>query len=184
MHAFMQNKTSGISFIEILVLLLMISIFMSFAVPRFITNKPRKAQKELFTEFATLVTETMQQAVITKTVHQVVWSFNEHKIFVKKHVKNSDEKNPGKQFEPVPTSLFTSTIQVPERMNVRNFIVQGKDEFASGSLQDAWFYIMPDGNSQPVTINIIDELEDKAPQFSITVNPFYSQATFHDTFQK
>jgi len=182
----MQNKTNltpGISFIEILVLLLLISIAMSMIVPRFITNRPGKAQKTFFAEFSTLVADTAYQAIVSKKVHQIYWSFDHHKILVKKYQSMPDEPNKHLHFVPIPKDVFHSQISVPEQFTVRNFIVQGNDEMKSGmTMHDAWFYIMPDGTSQPTTINIDDDTQDTTAHFSITINPFYSQAMLHDTF--
>lgn len=184
----MQNKTHcvpGISFIEILVLLLLISIAMSMVIPRFITNRAGMAQKNFFAEFSTLVADTAHQAIVNKKVHQIYWNFKQNKIIVKRFQKMDDEPNKHNQFVPVPKDVFHSQISVPAQFVVRNFIVQGNDEMSSGlSMNDAWFYIMPDGSSQPTKINIDDDSQDMTTHFSITINPFYSQATLHDTFQK
>lgn len=184
----MQNKTNcvpGISFIEILVLLLLISIATSMVIPRFITNRPGMAQKNFFAEFSTLVADTTYQAIVSKKVHQILFDFDHHKIVVKKHQPMPDEPNKHKQFTQVPKDIFHSQISLPNQFTVRNFVVQGNDEMKSGmTMHDAWFYIMPDGTSQPTTINIEDDTQDTTALFSITINPFYSQATLHDTFQK
>jgi competence protein ComGC len=180
-----KNNQPGISFIEILVLLLLISIFMSMAIPRFITNRPGMAQKNFFADFATLVSDTVYQAIVTKKVHQIFWDFDHHQIIVKRHELVSDEKNKHIQFKPLGKDVFHSQIKIPELFLVRNFIVQGNEQMESGvKKHDAWFYIMPDGSSQATTINIDDDTQDTPAKFSITINPFYSQASLHETFQK
>lgn len=175
----------GISFIEILVLLLLISIATSMLAPRFITNRPGKLQKQFFSELSMLIADTTYQSIMSKKVYQVFWDFNTHTIAVKKHQKMPGEPNKNRHFVDIPKDIFHSKIKIPEQFTIRNFIVQGKDEMTTGKkLDDAWFFIMPDGTSQPVTINIDDETQDTIAHFSITINPFYSQATLHDHFQK
>lgn len=181
----MQNKQPGISFIEILVILLLVSVATSLVIPRFLSNKPGAAQKKFFTEFNTLVADTVFQAVMNKTVYQVYFDLNKHTITIKKYEPKIETKNKHLRFESTPKDIFQNQINLPETFSIKNFFVQDKDEFMSGiKMNDAWFYIMPDGNSQAVIININDDSDDRETNFSIMVNPFYSQVTLHDTFQK
>lgn len=181
----MQNKQSGISFIEILVTLLLISIATSFVIPRFLSNKPRSAQKKFFTEFSTLVSDTVFQAIMNKTVHQIYFDLNAHHIIVKKYNSKIEADNKHLKFEPLTQDIFQNQMKLPTTFSIQNFFIQNKDEFTPGmKMNDAWFYIMPDGNSQAVIINMNDNSDDRETKFSITVNPFYSQVKLHDTFQK
>ena len=52
-------------------------------------------------------------------------------------------------------------------------------------MHDVWFYIMPDGTSQSIIINIEEqELNDVSNNlFALSINPFYSQVTEYETFQ-
>lgn len=181
----MQNKQPGISFIEILVILLLISIATSFVIPRFLSNKPRAAQKKFFTEFSTLLSDTVFQAVTNKTVYQIYFDLNKQIIMIKKYNPKIMTDNKHLKFEPIPKDVFKNQISLPSTFSIKNFFVQDKDEFTSGmKMDDAWFYVMPDGNSQAVIINMNDDSDDRETKFSITINPFYSQVTLHDTFQK
>ena len=44
---------------------------------------------------------------------------------------------------------------------------------------------MPDGTSQPVIINIVDESDDTIQDFdfSFVINPFYARISVYETFQ-
>jgi type II secretory pathway pseudopilin PulG len=180
-----QHTTAGVSFIEILVLLLLISMFMSFVAPRFLTNPRGKEKKEFFSQFSQLLSDTIYQAITSKKIHQVFFDFDHREIKVKIHTPSKEEQDKHKQFKPVPEGIFHSSTTIPERLVIKNFFIQGVDEMGQGKVtHDAWFYIMPDGTSQTVTINIEDENEETNNQFAITINPFYSQAKLHDTFAK
>lgn len=180
----MQSKQLGISFIEILIILTLISVATSFVIPRFLNNKPRSAQKKFFTEFNTLIGDTVLQAVKNKTVYQIYFDLNKHKIIIKKYNEKIEEDNKHLKFEIVPKDIFLNEIDLPSAFSIQNFFVQGKDEFSPRiKMNDAWFYIMPDGNSQAVIININDDSDNRETKFSITINPFYSQVKLHDAFQ-
>ncbi|MCX5924300.1 MAG: hypothetical protein NTZ68_02665 [Candidatus Dependentiae bacterium] len=180
----LKHTTAGVSFIEILVLLLLISMFMSFVAPRFLTNPRGKEKKEFFSNFSQLLSDTVYQAIASKKIHQVFFDFDHREIKVKIHTP-SKEQDKHKQFKPVADGIFHSSATIPEPLIIKNFFIQGVDEMGQGKVtHDAWFYIMPDGTSQTVTINIEDENEETNNQFAIIINPFYSQAKLHDTFAK
>lgn len=181
----MQNNKSGISFIEILVVLLLISIMTSFVIPRMFTNRSGMTKKRFFSDFSTLIADTVFQSILSKKVHQIFFDFDHHKIIVKQHNPKIDEKKKEAQFENVPSNTFNSQIALPQDFRIRNFFIEKNDEIKPGSKTlDAWFYIMPDGTSQAVTINIDDDSDGQESKFSIVINPFYSQATLYDAFQK
>ena len=190
MIEFMQNKDqsvqTGISFIEILVVLLLMSLFMSLAIPRFFSSQKGRAKKQFFTEFSTLVADSMYQAMTSHKIHQIFWDLQRHQIEVKIYDTTAESKDKHQQFKPVTPDVFHSTMKIPESFIVHNFYIQqGEDEIKPGETKNAiWTYIMPDGTSQQVTINIQDENETDNNQFSITINPFYSQVSLHDSFQK
>ena len=43
---------------------------------------------------------------------------------------------------------------------------------------------MPDGTSQAININILDEQEETNNKFSIAISPFYSQVKLHEAYAK
>lgn len=187
----MQNNctkkylTTGVSFIEILVLLLLISLFASFAIPRFIGGRKGAPQKQFFTLFATLISDSVYQAVTTKKIHQIYFDLAGKEILVKIYHPMPDETDKHKQFKFASSESFNNKIRLPNSFILRNFYMTGEELLKGGSItNDAWFYVMPDGTSQPVIINIEDENETANNLFSITVNPFYSQVKLHDTFSK
>ena len=180
-----KKNMAGISFIEILVVLLLLSLLMSFAIPKFLSSQQGRAKKQFFAEFAMLVSDTMYQAVISKKIHQIFWDLKQHEILVKIYDEKSSEQDKHKKFRPLKQGDFHNKIKLPESFLIRNFFIQGKDEMEAGVTKyTLWTYIMPDGTSQQLLINIQDENETKNNQFAIRINPFYSQASLHHAFEK
>lgn len=185
----LKNKTHfkqpGVSFIEILVVLMLISLTMSFTIPRFINSQKGAIKKHFAQDFAKLISNTMHQAILTSKVHQVFFDNNRHEIMIKIFDETSQDQNRHKMFKPVEKNLFNSTMQIPDSFVIQNFFINGEDEVKSGTtMNEAWFYIMPDGTSQHMIINIINQEDQQDNKFCITINPFYSQVSIHDTFQK
>lgn len=184
MIAFMHKNQPGISFIEILVILLLMSLMLSLSIPRFLSRKPRMEQLQFFEKFATMVSQTAHQAIITGKIHQIFFNIKDHMIMVKQHDSQSDETSKHQQFKHIHAGLFTSSIQLPQRFIITNFFIQGFDETrVSDTMNEAWFYVMPDGSSQRIIINFTDDDDQHHARFCFTINPFYSQVKFHETFQ-
>ena len=182
----MQNKQAGFSFVEIIIVLMLISVLFSFVIPTFFRRQKGVVKKQFVAEFTTLMQDALQQAIISHRIQQIYFDIEKHKILVKSHDTSIETETKHEQFSTPPDSI-TSSIQLPQQFEFRNFIIQGKDEVESGRRMDnAWFYIMPDGTSQAVIMNIEEQNPDAAEnnRFSITVNPFYSQVEDHEKFQK
>lgn len=180
-----KHTQPGISFIEILVVLLLISILMSTVMPRIFSYNPRRTYQTFFHDFAQLLSDTAYQAVMSKKTHQIFWDFKNKKITVKQYAPDDTEKNIAKQFKPLPKDVFHTQLDLPDYFTIANFIIQGKESLIPGAItNDAWFYVMKDGSCQATTINIGDSTQPEGTGFSIQINPFYSQATYHDEFSK
>jgi type II secretory pathway pseudopilin PulG len=183
MHNNEHNTQAGISFIEVLVVLLLVSVMMSFAIPRFLAMQKGRAKNEFFSQFAKLVTDSTHQAIINKKIHQIFWDINQHEIAVKIYDEKSEEKNKHKKFKTIDADVFHTNMKIPDSFKFHNFFINGNDEVQSGStFNNAWTYIVPDGTSQPVMVNIEDESDNN--KFCITINPFYSQVSLHHAFEK
>lgn len=175
----MQNNQPGISFIEILVILLLITTTLSLVVPRFV-NRHSTASKRFFADVSSLVADTRFQAITSKKVHQILFDFDNHSIVVKQQQGADDNAN---QFQPLGDVGFATQQVIPQNFVMRNFFINGKDQIKLGfATHDAWIYLMPDGTCQATIINIADEQNDT--RFSISINPFLSQVSYHDTFQQ
>lgn len=176
----------GVSFLEILFVLFLLSLFASFIIPTFIGKQKHAAKKQFIADFVTMMQESLYQAINTNKIHQIYFDLDNHEIISKAQDKSLEKESQHKQFLPA-TDAGISNVRIPEQLVIRNFFIQNEDEFQTGNIMnDVFFYIMPDGTSQSIIINI-EEQDPDAPEnsvFALTINPFYSQVQEHDTFQK
>ena len=73
---------------------------------------------------------------------------------------------------------------------IKQFNIEGFDEMSRYGVgrktTEMWFYIMPDGLTQEVTINALDtkDLKNNKPRpFSLVLSPFSAIFKYYDTFQ-
>lgn len=176
----------GVSLIEILILLLIVSIFATSVIPTFVNKQRDAVKKDFIANFTTLMKDSLYQAITTSKVHQIYFDFNQNQIIPKVQDLSVDAQSKHSKFKPISNNSNAS-IAIPQHITVRNFFIQNEDELSNKSkLDDAWFYIMPDGTSQSIIMNLeySDPESQDIEQFAITINPFYSQVTQHETFQK
>ena len=98
-----------------------------------------------------------------------------------------ETENKHKKFKPMYTNNISGNVQIPQHLSIKNFFIQNEDELENKtSMKEVWFYIMPDGTSQSIIMNYEynDPESQDIEQFSLSINPFYSQVHQHETFQK
>ncbi len=129
-----------------------------------------------------------QQAVIAGSVHRVMFNMKEREAFIERDVTKSAAAKK-LDFEPIKLGGEAS-MSWPRSVEIKQFIVGGYDEmrrFSGKQTETVWFYIIPDGMTQAVTINVIDRselVENRPKQFSMVMNPFFGQFKVYDAFQK
>lgn len=154
---------------------------------------PRKAADErnaFITKLNALLKFAWQNALITHAVHKVVFDLKHKKISLQ---QATDQKNHEGDivFKPITQTHFQASLEWPDNLVIKNFFIEGFDEMkrsADGSTLETWFFIVPDGLTQRVTINMVDtrDLKQNGRQAKVglVLNPFNAQFVAYDTFKK
>lgn len=179
----------GFTLIEILVAIAIIVVMAAIVVPNL---KPRKAQDErtaFIAQLNSVLSLAWQNALITHSVHRILFDFKKNKVTVEAAAGDKDSQGEQK-FIPLQHSYVQTTLQWPDYLRIKNFFIEGFDEmsrFAGADTGQTWFFIVPDGLTQRVTINLIDthDLRSNGRQTKIglVLNPFTAQFTAYDTFK-
>jgi prepilin-type N-terminal cleavage/methylation domain-containing protein len=179
------NRRSGFSLIELMIAITIMAMMMAAIVP-LMQQRPGYQRKEFVARLNALVQFGWQQAVITHQVHRVMFNAKDRTAFVE---RNAAKSTSGKLiFEPINDSLATTNWG--SDIVIRQFIIEGFDEmkrFAGKNTETIWFYIVPNGMTQQVTINGVDKedmVDGRGRQFGLVLNPFMAQFKEYDTFQK
>lgn len=144
-------------------------------------------RKQFIARVNSLVQTAWQQALITGAVHRVLFNMAERTAVVERD-KTKSVLSKKLDFEPI--AVENSSMKWPGSIEIRQFIIAGFDEMKRSTVRSTktvWFYVIPDGMTQAVTINGVnkDELvENKPKQFGLVLNPFLAQFKVYDAFQK
>ncbi len=180
------HQAKGFTLIEIMVAIFIVAIMMASLAPM-LRQQPGYQRKEFIARLNALVQAAWQQTIITRRVHRILFDFRERTARVERNMTGTSltqkfdfQRAPG----PDTAMSWPSTIIIKE------FLVESFDEmkrFTGRAIETIWFYIIPDGMTQQVTINGLDKddaLENKARPFGLVLNPFLAQFREYDTFQK
>ncbi len=150
------------------------------ALRRFI---PRYERRRFLSELNQLIGLAWQNAVAERQTHKVYFDFEKNKVRVEMATGKKDVK--GQEiFKPMRGRYFATTIDWPESLLVHNFYIEGTDEAKQNRI---WFFIVPDGLSQAIVINLVDQQEEKdtgPKKIGLVLNPFLPEFKIYDEFQK
>lgn len=183
------NAKRGFTLIEVVVALAIIALVATAIAPTFI-RRTRLDRVEFVKKLAALSQLGWQQALVTRKLHRLYFDFKKRTVTLE--VATDQKEADGEPVcEPLKRFYITTTIAIPSQLEIMQFINEGFDDmsgFTGKATAATWFYIMPDGITQHVTINMLDKqdlLENKEPrQVGLVLNPFSARFDVYDTFQK
>ena len=161
-----MSKQPGISLIEIVIAIALIAIMAITIIPKF--TRRGDEQTRILSDINLILRVAYINALITGKVHRLLFNLKSSTMFLQKeHDKN---------FVSVYISYMPSKTTWNSAYKIVQFLVKGKDEIITGAgaaTSEVWFFIMPDGLAQEVTITFSNE--DTGESFSLELNPFSVQ---------
>jgi len=179
----MFNK-SGFTLLELLSALIIIGILMAIGARYLRPPSPAAERKKFILQLNSLMKFVWQNAVVTGKVHKVDFDFQ--KRVIQTFVEQKGEKD-----KPIARTYLKTSLDIPAQLEIKNFFIEGYDmmkKFTLGKTTGAFFYVMPEGLSQAVIINMLDTkdeiLRGRSRQVSLVLNPFSAQFKIYDEFRK
>jgi type II secretion system protein H len=165
------GMVKGFTLVELLVVMLIIGLIGSFVAPR-LAPRTAKTEKEAFVaSLNSLARAGLTQAVTTQKLHQVFWDLEQRKVEIRKHTGEYDRAG-----DPECKPIQLPSVTIPERFIVKQFSIEGINELAGNrNTKQVWFYIVPDGIAQQVTVMFIDtheDVSDAEKKLTLELNPF------------
>lgn len=176
---FRRQVSQGFSLLELAIVILIIAILASFAMPRLGLFTPSPCD-EFATHFNRLLRFAYVRALTTGKLHRIFFRVQQNTMQLE--VEKSMNSMGKRIFEPVGVASATTQYTWNPLVEIRNFFIKKIDENARSSLKEAWLYVFPAGLTQEVIINIEDSQRHTIR--GLVINPFSSQCVIHGTLQK
>ena len=178
----------GVTFIEIIVVMTLMALLASVAIPYFGKRKPMQERRVFVSKVNALLDEVLMLALTTEKVHKINFNFKNRIITAGQDTGHTDRTNKP-VFGPVVLTE-SSEISWPATFEIKHFFVQGIDgcNVAGRTTDDVWFFILPDGQSQDMTMQFIDtataDHDSEGVPVSIVLNPFTVQCKAYEAEQE
>jgi prepilin-type N-terminal cleavage/methylation domain-containing protein len=180
----MSGKSKfGFTFIELMIVILILGLVATLIVPNLQQRLPGYKRKAFVNELNTLLALGWQSALINQKVILVFFDLKKRLVSLK-----TEEPGPANTVVQKPlTQAYRKTwYEWPETIQIKNFFIDGIDDMSKPGqeLLTIWFYIVPEGLSQEVIINVLDTSQTPNIPLGLVLNPFTAQLKKYDTFQK
>lgn len=183
-----KNNRAGFSLLELLIVIAIAGVMGAALIPLLTSMQPGYGRKQFVSKLNSLVQFGWQQAVITKKVHRVLFDIKNRKASLEVEAEKSTQAKV--VFEPLKQAFMSTAMTWSDSIIIKQLFIEGFDEmkrFTSGKTETVWFYIVPDGMVQAVTINFLDKeqlIDGKPKPVGLVLNPFTAQFKVYHAFAK
>jgi len=181
------SKKTGFTLLELMVVMLIIGVMASLFGPTlFSGRKPRYERDTFVARLNSLVSTARVQAILERAVHSIEFDFKKRTVEIKRAPFPGALADDFESIKGLPSAHYIWL----EQFEIKQFLVEGNDlmkAFARKETSEVFFFVIPDGLTQEVTINFLDTkdtIDDEARKVGLVLNPFTAYFKTYDTFQK
>lgn len=170
----MSGRRKAFTLIEVLIALALLALLSAIIIPR-LRRRSVPVEQELMRRLNELTRFGQLDALMTGMLHRIRFDFKSSRVILEQASKKRDSQG-HIQFEPVNITYSTTTFSIPQALEIEKFFIKGKNMLTSGEgikTTGVWFYLVPEGMAQEVTINLRNT-QNQQPT-SLVINPFTAQ---------
>jgi len=182
------TKKPGFTLLELVVALAIFAILATIIIPQLGRGDARKRREQFVLQLNALVRHAAIDALVTNKMHKIVIDVANRRITVQQQTTQKDDQ--GQWLYTTPRRPYAQKpLLIPRDYSINNLIIEGFDEmsrFTGGTTTTVWFYSMPQGLTQAVTINMLDKNDKRhahAYKFRLVLNPLSAQFRIYDAWQ-
>ena len=179
-----KKNRAGFSLLELLIVVAIMGLISVALIPQFASLQTGYGRKQFISRINQLVQFGWQQAVITRKIHRILFDIKNRKASLEVEAGKSAKSKP--VFEQLKQVYLSTTITWPDTIIIKQLFIEGFDEMKRfGKTETIWFYLIPDGMVQAVTINFVDKeqiVDNKPKPVGLVLNPFTAQFKVYNAF--
>lgn len=180
----LKKNKKAFSLVELLLVMAIIAIASSALFTGIWLQQRGRDREKFITRLNATMRLAWQQTMITNKLHRVVFDFKKKNARVEVATTTKDGKQ---EFALVRGTFVPNRFKWESAIDIKQFIIDGQDKIAAGAGHktiEVWFYIVPGGIAQSVTINFIEQQGQKKRPTGLVLNIFNAQFKAYDSFQK
>ena len=182
----LRNKF-GFTFVELIVAIALIGVMALVVVPYFRGRDTGKDRQEFVSGLNHFVAGARYNAILSGKNQKVVFDLENFQVWVEQQVGQKNAQGE-ELYEKVQADYSESLFGWDnQKIKIKDVLINGKNAILSsdGISDKVWFFVVPDGNAQNVTINFRDEVEsDKYGEpsyYHLILNPFSVQFKLYES---
>jgi len=182
------NKTPAFTFIEILMVLLLVGVVAAVMMPMITRQRVSKAKWSIIEDdFNNLIFFARQEAIANQKVHRLTFSTSKESNLDQVSIEEElqDPEKPGKIiYVPVQSYYIETQYELDKSVKIRRVYVGNKEMFTENPVKGAHCYVVPDGLVQDVIIQLTRTQDGKEEGGSLKMNPFFGKFEFEEGYVK
>lgn len=183
-----MNKSSAFTFIEMLMVLLLVGVVASVMMPLITRRRVSKEKWSIIQDDCNnLVFFARQEAIANGRVHRLTFSSPKGAIAdqVTIEEERQDPEKPEKKiYVPVQSYYFETRYEFDQSVKIRRVYVGRQETFTENPIAGAHCYIVPDGLVQDVIIQLTRTRGGTQEGGSLKMNPFFGKFEFEEGYVK
>jgi prepilin-type N-terminal cleavage/methylation domain-containing protein len=185
-----QGNKHGFTLIELMLAMMIMGIMAGIMIPMIQQMRPQGVQREFARKFNELCLFAWQNALSMQKTHRIFFDFKKRLIAVQIESQPSTSLTKEADFKDVDIKYVNTHYTWPDQLSFKHMYINGQEKLQQAGVKvtTAWFYIIPDGLTQEVIINTVDnkllDAQGAPVKMGLVVNPFTAQVKRYDAFQK
>lgn len=173
------RKNKAFSILELIFVVAIMGLMATIFIPNLAWYKKKELDKQFISGINYLTQLGWDRATLTNTNHRILFDFNNQTI--------SLEKQNGENYQKLDDTYFDTEVEF-NGIDVKNFFINGIDEMVLKGDEikkdTIWFYIVPNGITQNVTINYDFDFDQRTTENSLVINPFLAKFSWMPEYAK
>lgn len=175
---------AGFTLIEIAIGLVILGLAGSVAIPAFQKQMIKYERQSTLATLDSIVAQAWLNTLTSGKIHRFKANLKAGTIAIEVQKQTDGGEM---VYEKVPFYFSDKDFVLPKNYEITQFYIDGVDECAQHgagrTMEDVWFFIYPQGYTQAVVINMINNASNNE-EIGLVLNPFRMQFEVHDAFQK
>jgi|SaaInlLV_10m_DNA_2_1039722.scaffolds.fasta_scaffold00006_111 prepilin-type N-terminal cleavage/methylation domain-containing protein len=182
----MIKRIAAFSLIEILIVVVVIGVLATLAVPKLIRKSPETSWEYVVDELNNLVYFARQEAISKQKNHRIVFFVGEKESSAHVEIGEENPENTSETiFKPAYSYYYNPKYIFPKNISIAEVFLGKEELLKSNKNKTAYCYVIPHGLVQEILIHLTRREEDGTiSKTTLKMAPFFGRFDLYKGFSK